>query len=283
MLLFISDASQELTRAEFHFLQTAQQVCRSCAFVLTKHDFYPDWQRIRDLNAEHLEALPDSIPILTASATLRHKAIESNDKALNHESGYPQLIEFVTGKVAEVSAGVVASAATDMRSVVGQLRSTFDGEKQVLEDPRVAAAVMAEFENAKERTTALRDQAARWQVTLNDGVADLTADFDHRLRARLRQTGAEADAALDEQQPGEIWDQFEQWLRRRVSHDLAQTYVELVEPDPGTVAGGSPITSTTTSRPWRSTSMPPGCCRRRKGSTPGPASSPSRSVRPARP
>ncbi|MGB5759645.1 MAG: dynamin family protein [Acidimicrobiales bacterium] len=228
VVLFISDASQELTRAEFHFLQTAQQVCRSCAFVLTKHDFYPDWQRIRNLNAEHLEALPESIPILTASATLRHKAIESNDKALNHESGYPQLIEFVTGKVAEVSAGVVASAATDMRSVVGQLRSTFDGEKQVLEDPRVVAAVMAEFENARERTTALRDQAARWQVSLNDGVADLTADFDHRLRARLRQTSAEADAALDEQQPGQIWDQFEQWLRRRVSHDLAQTYVELV-------------------------------------------------------
>ncbi len=228
ILLFVSDASQELTRAEFDFLETAQRVCPTCAFVLTKNDFYPDWQRIRDLNAEHLEGLPNSIPIFTASSTLRHKAIESNDKGLNQESGYPQLIEFVKGTVAEVTDGVVAAAAADLRSVVGQLRSTFDGEKQVLEDPGEAAAVLADFETAKERTTSLRDQAARWQVTLSDGVADLTADFDHRLRGRLRQTGIEAEAALDEQQPGKIWDQFEQWLRRRVSHDLAQTYLELV-------------------------------------------------------
>ena len=102
--------------------------------------------------------------------------------------------------------------------------------------PSVAAAVMADFENAKERTTALRDQAARWQITLNDGIADLNTDFDHRLRGRLRQTGIEAEATLDEQEPGKIWDQFEQWLRRRVSHDLAQTYLELARPDPGAVA-----------------------------------------------
>ncbi len=227
VVLFVSDASQELTRAELDFLKAAREVCPACAFVLTKTDFYPDWQQIRELDAGHLEALPDPIPIFGASTTLRQKAIESNDKALNIESGYPALIEFIRGAVAEISDAVLAAAAADLRSVIGQLRSTFESERQILEDPEVAAAVLAEFENAKERTSALRDQAARWQVTLNDGVADLTADFDHRLRGRLRQTGVEAEAALDEQEPGKIWDQFEQWLRRRVSHDLAQTYLEL--------------------------------------------------------
>ncbi|MGI9598534.1 MAG: dynamin family protein [Acidimicrobiales bacterium] len=227
VLLFVSDASQELTRAEFDFLQMAQGVCSTCAFVMTKHDFYPDWKKIRDLNRGHLDRLSSSIPIFAASATLRHKAIESNDKALNLESGYPDLVDFVKVRVGDVSREVVAGAAADMRSVVGQLRSSFDGEKQILEDPRTAAGVLAEFENAKERTAALKDQAARWQVTLNDGVADLNADFDHRLRGRLRQTNIEAEATLDEQQPGQIWDEFEQWLRRRVSHDLAQTYLEL--------------------------------------------------------
>lgn len=228
VLLFVSDASQELTLAEFEFLKTAQQVCSVCAFVTTKHDFYPDWKQIRDLNAGHLKALPNEIPIFAASATLRHKAIESNDKSLNLESGYPALIEFIKAKVTEVSAGAIVTAANDMRSVVGQLQGSFDGEKQVLENPMVAAAVLAEFENAKERTTALRDRSARWQVTLNDGVADLNSDFDHRLRGRLRQTNIESESTLDDQHPGQIWDQFEQWLRQRVSHDLAQTYLELV-------------------------------------------------------
>ena len=228
VLLFVSDASQELTEAEFEFLKTAQQVCSVCAFVMTKHDFYPDWQQIRDLNAGHLERLPSPVPIFNASAMLRLKAIESNDKELNIESGYPHLIEFVKEKVREVTGEVISSAANDVRSVIAQLEATFEGERQVLEDPHAAATVMADFENAKERTSALRDQAARWQVTLNDGVADLNSDFDHRLRGRLRQTTVEAEASIEDQEPGKIWDQFEQWLRRRVSHDLAQTYLELV-------------------------------------------------------
>lgn len=227
VVLFVSDASQELTMAEFEFLQAAQQVCSNCAFVMTKHDFYPNWQQIRELNAGHLSKLPIDMPIYVASAALRNKAIESNDKTINTESGYPKLIEFIKSKVAGVSSQVVASATTDMRSVVGQLESTFAGEKQVLEDPDVSAAVMAQFENAKERTASLKEQAARWQVTLNDGIADLNADFDHRLRSRMRQTNIEVEKTLDEQEPGKIWDQFEQWLRRRVSHDLAQTYLEL--------------------------------------------------------
>jgi hypothetical protein len=228
VLLFVSDSSQELTEAEFEFLKTAQQVCSVCAFVMTKHDFYPDWQQIRELNAGHLDRLPSPIPIFNASAMLRLKAIESNDKELNVESGYPHLIEFVKEKVREVTGDVVASAANDVRSVIAQLEATFEGERQILEDPHAAAAVMADFENAKERTSALRDQAARWQVTLNDGVADLNSDFDHRLRGRLRQTTVEAEASIEDQEPGKIWDEFEQWLRRRVSHDLAQTYLELV-------------------------------------------------------
>ena len=80
---------------------------------------------------------------------------------------------------------------------------------------------------AKERAEALRDRAARWQVTLSDGVADLTADFDHRLKGRLRATSLESDNAIDSQDPADIWDELTAWLRRRVSHDLAHTYVEL--------------------------------------------------------
>ena len=127
------------------------------------------------------------------------------------------------------SRGPTPAVVGDLRSVVGQLRSSFESEKQVLEDPGRAEMVMADFARAKERTTALRDQAARWQVTLNDGVADLTSDFDHRLRARLRTTSGEADVAIDGENPGEVWDEFAGWLRRRVSYDLAQTYLELTK------------------------------------------------------
>jgi len=227
VILFVSDASQEMTRTEFEFLRAAQDVCPVTAFVMTKTDFYPDWQQIRDLNANHLSRLANPVPLFTTSAALRMKAIESNDADLNQESGYQNLIEFLLTTATAIAQEATAAVVADLRSAVGHLKGTFEGEKQILEDPSQGERLMAEFTRAKERTNALRDQAARWQVTLNDGVADLTSDFDHRLRGRLRQTSIEAEAALEEQVPGDIWDEFAEWLRRRVSHDLAQTYVEL--------------------------------------------------------
>lgn len=241
VVLFVSDASQELTRPEYEFLRTVAQIDAlsgagprggsgpACGFVVTKTDFYPEWQKIAELDRTHLDPLGASIPVFPASALLRTKAIESNDKPLNLESGYPALIDFVRTSTEDAASGAIAAVADDLRSVVGQLRSSFESEKQVLEDPGRMEAVKAEFDRAKERTTALRDRAARWQVTLNDGVADLSADFDHRLRGRLRATIAEAETTLDAQVPGEIWDEFTTWLRRRVSYDLAQTYLELTQ------------------------------------------------------
>ena len=50
IVLFVSDASQELTRTEFDFLRAAVGNGATCGFVVTKTDFYPDWQRIVELD-----------------------------------------------------------------------------------------------------------------------------------------------------------------------------------------------------------------------------------------
>ncbi|PID54382.1 MAG: hypothetical protein CSB46_02845 [Micrococcales bacterium] len=227
LILFVSDASQELTQTELEFLAEAQELCPTTAFVQTKTDFYPDWHQIRDLNIGHLRALPHPVAVFPASATLRRKAIESQDKAINIESGYLDLMQFVASTRSRLAATVTSSVANELRSVIDQLRAPFEGERQVLTDPQAARELAADYERAKEQTTALRNQAAKWQLTLNDGIADLIADFDHRLRGRLRATSAQADAILDEQEPAAIWDEFTEWLKRRVSRDLTRTYVEL--------------------------------------------------------
>ena len=227
LVLFVSDASQELTAAEMDMLELTRTLDVPTAVVLTKTDFHPSWREIRDLNLGHLKARGFPARIFPTSALLRNKAIESNDKALNLESGYAHLVEFIEERAAKVREAVLTAAVDDLRSVVEQLTETFDNERRILEDPTEAAELMAEFERAKERADALRDRAARWQVTLNDGVADLTADFDHRLKGRLRATSLESDNAIEDQDPADIWDELTAWLRRRVSHDLAHTYLEL--------------------------------------------------------
>ena len=226
-VLFVTDASQELTVSELEFIETAGRACARIGFVMTKTDLYPEWSRISEINTRHLRAVGVTGPMFHVSAPLRLRAIETDDRMLNLESGYPHLTEFLRGVVGEIQAGSGSGAAAEVTAVAAELEQAFAAERDALADPDRAQMVIDRFTEAKTAADALRHQAARWQVTLNDGVADLTADFDHTLKERLRLVVREAEEALDAQDPGEIWAEFEAWLQRRVSHDLAQTYIEL--------------------------------------------------------
>jgi hypothetical protein len=70
--------------------------------------------------------------------------------------------------------------------VCRQLTTTLQAELAAQESPERAAALLAELERAQAAATRLKDRTARWQITLNDGVADLVADVEHDLRDRLR-------------------------------------------------------------------------------------------------
>src|SRR5690606_23267409 len=85
-VVFVTDASQELTASEVEFLRQARSLCSTVVCVLTKTDFYPAWRKIRDLNAGHLSRV-GGIDIITVSSSLRSRAAKLNDAALNTESG----------------------------------------------------------------------------------------------------------------------------------------------------------------------------------------------------
>src|SRR4051812_440428 len=106
-VLFVTDASQELTQAEVDFLKQARDLCGTVVCALTKIDFFPAWRQIRDLDAGHLRNVAD-IPVLPVSSTLRARAVRVEDVALNAESGFPALVEFVSQRVA--GGGVVRVA-----------------------------------------------------------------------------------------------------------------------------------------------------------------------------
>lgn len=227
-LVFVSDASQELGRPELDFLAMARSACGDIAFVLTKIDLYPEWKRIRDIDLEHLARIGIDTEVIATSATLRQVAVRTDDRVLNAESGYPELVAFLTERVTGGGEDRTRrDAAAVVLEVVEQLDATFAGEEAALTDPDRIEEMTSRFEETRRKAEALRGNAARWQVTLNDGIADLSADFDHRLRSRLRTVVKEAEEALDTQDPGEVWPQFEEWLNRRVAHDAAETYVEL--------------------------------------------------------
>jgi hypothetical protein len=225
-VLLVSDASQEYTKPELDFLAAALQLCPNVACVVTKTDLYPEWRRIVEIDRRHLSSANVYADILPVSSTLRLHAIRTQDKELNAESGYPELIGFLRNKVlAQADQLDRRSASSDVLSVCEQLTTTMQAELKARESPDEAQALIAQLEKAKAAAAELKSRASRWQLTLNDGVADLQSDIEYDLRDRLRRISREAETMADESDPAEVWDQFAGWVHQQVAAAASANFV----------------------------------------------------------
>jgi hypothetical protein len=200
-------------------------MCPNVVMVLTKTDFYPEWRRIQELDRGHLERLGLGAPIVPVSSTLHGHAVRLGDHDLDTESGFPALLKHLKEDVVGRSEDLVLKTArSELLDVVGQLQLQFETEKQALDDPHQAARLVTQLEAAKEKALLLKTLSARWQQTLNDGVTDLTAEVDHDLRTRIRRITQQADEAIENGDPAEMWPEFEPWLYRRCAQDVVYNY-----------------------------------------------------------
>lgn len=227
-IVFVSDASQEYTAPEVEFLQTARRMCPNVVCVQTKIDFYPAWRKIRDLNVEHLERHGIGGRLICVSSSLRIHALSSNDRELNLESGFPELVDYLQNDIAaNAEKLMVRNAAGDVLAVAGLLGSQFQSEKQALEAPEGSAEVLADLDQLKAKANRLKTGMSKWGQTLSDGVVDLQTDLDHDLRGRIRQIAREADDAIEQSDPADTWEEFQPWLMRRVAAEVGQSYALL--------------------------------------------------------
>jgi GTP-binding protein EngB required for normal cell division len=226
-VVFVTDASQELTKAEVDFLRQARELCSTVVCVMSKIDFFPAWRQIRDLDERHLRSVAE-IPVLPVSSALRMHAVKENDASLNEESGFPALVDFVSRRVAGGGVQRIAGeAASEVVAVAHQIESQFQAELAALSDPEASAKVVARLTATKERADQLRMSVARWQQTLSDGITDLTVNVDHDLQGRIRQVITEADQAIDEADPADTWPQIESWLKSRIAQEVLINYTLL--------------------------------------------------------
>jgi hypothetical protein len=219
-VLFVTDASQELTAPEVDFLRQAVDACPNVACVLTKTDLYPEWRRIWEANRAHLKELPQ-FPV---SSTMRWHALTVGDTELSQESGFPPLVRYLRGEVLG-KAGELArrSTAHDIDAVADQLLGQLTAERAAQDNP---GDVLRDLTAAEARATALKERSARWQQTLNDGVADLNADIDYDLRDRLREIVRAAEESITTGgDPTRTWDQFAQWVQQSAATAASDNYV----------------------------------------------------------
>ncbi|MGW4018496.1 dynamin family protein [Rhodococcus ruber] len=222
----VSDASQEFTEPELSFLRQVLQLCPAAAVLITKTDLYPHWREIVAADRGHLQRAGLDVPLLPVSSLLRSHALRLDDASLHEESGFESVYGFLRERVVARGADVARrSVALDVKSVVEHVALSLGSELAALRDPETGAAAVAELQRAKAAAEALRTRAAQWQQTLADGIADLAADIDHDLRDRLRRVTREAEATVDECDPGEEWPRIGEWLGEQVAESVGDNFV----------------------------------------------------------
>jgi len=229
-LIFVTDASQELTRAEITFLQAARARCQRIVCVVSKTDLHAEWRRIVELDRGHLADAGLDVPVVPVSSFLRMRAAARVDEALNDESGYPALIQWLrTEVVAEGGKARARQVADEVAFVAGELAKGLQAESEVIAQPEQAEKVVQRLTREASVTSALQGGGAPWQQVLSDGIQDLVADVDHDLRIRLQVVVRSGEEIITRSDPADSWPEFETWLRRQVVTAATGTYDYLAD------------------------------------------------------
>ena len=224
-LIFVTDCSQELIEPEIEYLRQATERCATVLVAMTKIDLYPEWRRIVEINRGHLERAGLDAPILPISTTLRQIALKERERALNEESGYPELLEALRTEILDQSgkrAAVDALNAT--RSATDQMISAYQSELDILEDPERAAEEIARLEEAKERLNALRGAGSRWATVMNDGFAVLTSNVDYQFRSTMRGILRGTEDRIEEIDPSSEWDEITEHLQSDIAKAVEEAF-----------------------------------------------------------
>lgn len=227
-VLFVTDASQEITAPEMDLLKTAVRQCPRVAIVLSKIDAYVDWRTISDVDAGHLRREKLDLAILPVSA-LHHLAGLSPRAATGpDDGGIGALVDYVTGPLAtEVAASSAKETLGEVSSALNQLRSVLAVELEA-HDPTQQARVVNDLRQTMRELTDMRLDSAAWHRFLRDRCDDLRATTLERLEASLGHLRSEAEAIIADHDPATIWQEFQNWMHVRAAAAVSDLYTELV-------------------------------------------------------
>jgi len=225
-MLMISDASQEFTEPEMTFIRQAHEICPVAAIVATKTDLYPHWREIVAADQAHLQRAGLPLPVIPASSLLRSHALGTNDKELNEESNFPAIIKFLSDRVlSRENDRIRDQVLAEIRSAAQHLTLKVDTELSSLNDPDTRDRLKDDLERRKAEAEDALQQTALWQQVLNDGIADLTADVDHDLRARFRAIMQHSEKVIDNCDPTNHWAEIGTELENAVATAVGDNFV----------------------------------------------------------
>lgn len=227
-LLFVTDASSELTATELEFLGRARELCPTVLVALTKIDIMASWQRIAELDRGHLRRAGLDLPVFPVSSSLRLVGLRLRSQQLEDESGIWPLIEAADAQIVRPAKELAATrAAQEARAAVDQVVPALRSEREILDDPAALSEATASLTAAKERLEHLRGPGARWATVLADRMTDLTSDATYRLREATRTLGRDYEQRAESLKSPADWDDMGRSLAGDVATVVAQIFSTL--------------------------------------------------------
>lgn len=228
-LLFVSDASAELSAPEVEFLVDAAARCPLVVMAQTKIDLYGEWRRIVELNRAHLATAGLEIPIVGLSSVVRRAALGSKDRDLNARSGFAELFGIIDSTVlASARSRSHERVNVAVQGALDQIATSAASEIEGLTAPARNAEILQQLERSRGQLEHLKGPAARWQVMLSDLWAELAATLNHDFRRGLRGVTQMVDDELEGLKNAREWDDFGRRAQTEVGRVVADLFEDLL-------------------------------------------------------
>jgi len=229
-LVFVTDASAELTAPELEFLAAAVDAGPLIVVALTKVDMYAAWRRILEIDERRLRDIGLGVRPYPLSAAMRSIAGQRDDQVLDRESGFPPFAAAIVGDLTErTRIASLEIGFREIRTALDQLRDPLAIERQAMERPDAAARLADDLRTVQERLSALNDAGSHWSVRLDDEFASLRARVEFAFSSQMRQVLREAQDEIERIDPGRDWNAVSQKVQQQVAGAVRAAFLETTD------------------------------------------------------
>jgi hypothetical protein len=209
-VLLVASAAQVIGPAELDQAHALRHRSSHVLFALTGVDRQPNWRGVLAADLERLRAVDVTVAPYAVSVDMHRRADAAGDPALAAASGIPALARHLEELAAQTAPGT--ATPVDMPPA-----------------PTRHPAPNASARRPRSASDRAGPDRNRWQQVLADGVAAASSDVDFDLRSRVRAAVADAERVVEASDPAQNWNDFESWLRDRLTYEAEQTLALLAD------------------------------------------------------
>ena len=229
-LVFVTDASTELSRPELDFLSAAHEGRTADPDRDHQGGHLPGVAPDRRHRRGPSRALGLTETPFALSSVLRAHGLATDDPTLEAESGYPAFAEaLVEDAVGRARAASLSTAIAQVLPALDQLREPLAAEVTALENPEAAEALAADLRDVRARLAALAEADASWSVRLEDEFTALRTRTAFAFQARMRAFVRETQDEIERIDPARAWPEVGQRIQAETAANVRAAFLEATD------------------------------------------------------